>query len=123
MTNIDMTKTILIAEDDSKISHLVSEIITDSGYNVILASNGEKAITEYTKHKPDLVLMDISMPKKDGDEVSMEIKKHDPDAKIILMTAFGRDWVNESVKSTGILGVLHKPFEISTLQKLLEKYA
>ena len=53
----------------------------------------------------------------------MEIKKHDPDAKIILMTAFGRDWVNQSVKSTGILGVLHKPFEISTLQKLLEKYA
>ena len=123
MAIIDMTKTILVAEDDSKISHLVSEIISDSGYNVILASNGEKAIAEYTKHKPDLVLMDISMPKKDGDEVSMEIKKHDPDAKIILMTAFGRDWVNESVKSTGILGVLHKPFEISTLQKLLEKYA
>ena len=67
--------------------------------------------------------MDISMPKKDGDEVSMEIKKHDPNAKIILMTAFGRDWVSESVKSTGILGILHKPFEISTLQKLLKKYA
>ena len=118
-----MAKTILVAEDDSKISHLVRDIITDSGYNVILASNGEKAITEYVKHKPDLVIMDISMPKKDGDEVSMEIKKHNPDAKIILMTAFGREWVDQSVKSTGILGVLHKPFEISTLQKLLQKYA
>ena len=118
-----MTKTILVAEDDSKISHLVSEIISDSGYDVIHASNGDKAFTEYVKYKPDLVLMDISMPKKDGDEVSMEIKKHDPNAKIILMTAFGRDWVNESVKSTGILGVLHKPFEVSTLQQLLEKYA
>ena len=118
-----MTKTILVAEDDSKISHLVSEIITDSGYEVIHAPNGDKAFLEYTKHKPDLVIMDISMPKKDGDEVSQEIKKFDPDAKIILMIAFGREWVEQSVKSTGILGVLHKPFEISTLQKLLEKYA
>ena len=118
-----MPKNILVAEDDSKISHLVSEIISDSGYEVIHASNGDKAFAQYIKHKPDLVLMDISMPKKDGDEVSMEIKKHDPKAKIILMTAFGRDWVNDSVKSTEILGVLHKPFDVSTLQKLLEKYA
>ena len=86
-------------------------------------SKKTKAISEYTKHKPDLVIMDISMPKIDGDEASLEIKKHDPNAKIILMTAFGRDWVDESVKSTGILGVLHKPFEISTLQKLLKQYA
>ena len=64
MTIIDMSKTILVAEDDSKISHMVSEIISDFGYNVILAANGEKAITEYVKHKPDLVIMDISMPKK-----------------------------------------------------------
>ena len=118
-----MGKTILVAEDDSKISHLVSEIISDSGYEVIHAPNGDKALSEYVKKKPDLVLMDISMPKKDGDEVSTEIKKIDPDAKIILMTAFGRDWVAESVKSSGILGVLYKPFEVSTLQQLLKKYA
>ena len=118
-----MTKTILVVEDDSKISHLVSEIITDSGYEVVLASTGNKAILQYAKHKPDLVIMDISMPEKDGDEASIEIKKQFPDAKIILMTAFGRDWVEESIKSTEILGVLHKPFEVSTLQKLLTKYA
>ena len=118
-----MPKTILIVEDDVKTSHLVSEIVSDSGYNVVNASNGDKAILEYEKHKPDLVIMDISMPKKDGDQASIEIKKQHPEAKIILMTAFGRDWVNESVKSSGILGVLHKPFELSTLQKLLTKYA
>ena len=118
-----MAKTILVAEDDSGTSHLVSTIISDFGYNVILAANGEKAISLYSKHVPDLVFMDISMPKKDGDDASLEIKKQYPDAKIILMTAFGRDWVKESVKSTDILGVLHKPFEVSSVQKLLAKYA
>ena len=68
-----MGKTILVAEDDSSTSHLVSEIISDFGYKVILASNGEKAISQYSKPSPDLVFMDISMPKKDGDNASLEI--------------------------------------------------
>ena len=117
-----MSKTVLIAEDDSSICHMISDIVVGCGCNVITAYNGEKAISQYKEHHPDLILMDISMPQKDGDEASSEIKKLNPDAKIILMTAFGREWVNDCVKTKGILGVLHKPFEMATLQKLLEKY-
>lgn len=109
-------------EDDAKTSHVVSKIIQDGGYQLEHAKNGIEAVKKFRETKPDLVLMDISMPEIDGDEASIQISREFPDAKIVLMTAFGRDWVSEGVKIKGVLGTLYKPFRASSLNAILEKF-
>ena len=58
-------------------------------YELLLAKDGDEALEMYIKHKPDIVLMDLKLPKKDGIEVTKEILKIDPDARIIAITAYG----------------------------------
>ncbi len=67
--------------------------------------------------------MDISLPERDGDDAANKIRKEFPNAKIIFMTAFGREWVQDTVKLDGVLGTLHKPFKAETLKTLLAKFA
>ena len=69
-----MQKTILIAEDNEDLRMLLAHELMIRGYRVITASNGGQAVSQCMKEKPDLILMDIAMPGKDGTEAAEEIK-------------------------------------------------
>ena len=81
----DRSETILVAEDDKRIRELAEIILTQHGYHVILAENGEEAITRFIAHKDEihLVILDVIMPKKSGKEVYDELKKISPDLSLI----------------------------------------
>lgn len=78
---------VVLVDDEVHIRYLVRSIIRGEGYEVVAeANNGEDAIEMYRKHRPDLILMDINLPLKTGDEVLSVILKEFPDAKVVMLT-------------------------------------
>ena len=79
---------ILIAEDDPLIRNLFKEILKSKGYDIIVAVDGEDALKVYTelKEKPDIIVLDFKMPKRDGLQVTQEILQRDPSSNILMIT-------------------------------------
>jgi two-component system chemotaxis response regulator CheY len=106
-----MTK-ILIVDDAAFMRMMVKDNLKKAGnYEFAEAGNGEEAVTEYIKQSPDLVLLDITMPIKDGLAALQEIKEKDPDAKVIMCSAMGQEnMVMEAIK-LGAVDFIVKPFK------------
>lgn len=117
-----MNKKILLVDDEPSILESVSDALENVGYNVIKGHDGEEAITLYEKEKPDIVLLDIRMPVKDGLEAFFDIKKLHKDAKIIFMSAYPlENDTYQRVKENEIVYVLTKPFSIDLLLEMINE--
>ena len=105
--------TILIADDEPAIRETAGYILESEGYAVLLAANGEEAITMIRSHRPVAVLLDIEMPRKDGLAVCREIKA-DPSLRgtyVILLTARGQKKDEVEGLAAGADAYLTKPFD------------
>ena len=86
-----MAKNILICDDAAFMRMMIKDILTKNGYNIAgEAENGAKAVEKYNELKPDLVLMDITMPEMDGIQALKKIKEADPGASVIMCSAMGQ---------------------------------
>ncbi len=81
-------KRILVVEDETNLQILYKKELEDEGYEVIIAQNGMEALKKTKKQKPDLVVMDIRMPEKDGIEAMGEVLAFDKKIPVILNTAY-----------------------------------
>jgi CheY-like chemotaxis protein len=79
-------KRILIADDDSVIRKLLRKILEDAGYQVTEAADGKIAIKLYHEEPPDVIILDLVMPEKEGIETIIELKRDFPNVKIITIT-------------------------------------
>ena len=116
-------KKILIADDRSEVVELVKVTLEGEGYRTIDASDGKEALEKIGLERPDLVLLDIVMPKMDGFEVLSQLKK-DPVLKeipIIMLTVQGQRVDQEKGKELGVTGYIIKPFSPSALLKRIEE--
>ena len=116
-------KKILVADDKREVVELVTATLGGEDYQIICALDGREAIEKIGKEKPDLVLLDIVMPKMDGLEVLSQLKK-DPVLKeipIIMLTAKGQKSDQEKGKELGATGYIIKPFSPSALLKRIEE--
>lgn len=111
--------TLLVVDDDSMMCYWITSILNNGRYQVIgEASNGEEAITLCTELKPNLVLLDINMPKIGGLQVLEEIRKSSP-ATMVLMVSMEASKENyEEATRKGAAGFVVKPFDAA---RLLEK--
>jgi len=107
-------KKILIADDYKELIKLY-RLMLGSSYEVIEAWDGEEAVEKYKEHNPDLAIIDIKMPKKDGTEVIKEIKALDQDANIVAITAYG--YLEEALG----VEVLRKGFGKKDFVELVER--
>ena len=104
---------------------LIRNTLTINGYtNILEAADGEIAVSTYSAEKPDLVIMDITMPNKTGIEALKEIKAMDPGAKVVMCSAMGQEaMVVEAIK-LGALDFIVKPFKaeriLQTVKKILD---
>lgn len=115
-----MAKKILVVDDDKDSLEITSKVLQDAGYDVIEASGGNKAISQYEEQKPDLVLLDIRMPTMDGYEAFFKIKEIHPDAKVIFMTAYAVDeQIHQRAKELNLIYLLMKPFSFDFLKELV----
>ena len=117
-----MAKNILICDDAAFMRMMIKDILTKNGYNIVgEAENGAKAVEKYAELKPDLVLMDITMPEKDGIEALKKIKAADANASIIMCSAMGQQaMVIESIQS-GAKDFIVKPFQADRVLEAVQK--
>lgn len=113
--------TILLVDDQPEITDIFKTILEDFGFRVILASDGYEAIEAYFQHRPDLVLMDLSLISVDGDIACEKILKRDPDAKIVLLTALKGDKVKRALEA-GAIDVITKPISAMKLIERVNSY-
>ena len=107
-----MSKKILIVDDEPNIVTALEFLLQRSGYEVLLAQDGEAALRQVEQHVPDLVLLDVMMSLKSGYEVCQRMREH-PDwqhIKIIMLSAKGRDAEVNKGLSLGADYYLTKPF-------------
>lgn len=89
------------------------------GHNIIEAADGAEAVARYRQVRPDAVLMDITMPKKDGVSALREIMLLDPAGRVAMITALGEERLAFKAVRTGAVGFLVKPFTADRLQTAL----
>jgi len=111
---------ILVVDDQLGVRSLLTTVLEDKGYTVGVASNGEEGVLMAKKLKPNLIMMDIKMPVKDGITALYEIKELFPDIMVIMMTAFGEAETMEQIKRGGAIGYFLKPFDIEYLVNYVE---
>lgn len=117
-----MAKNILICDDAAFMRMMIKDILTKNGYNVVgEAENGLKAVEKYTETKPDLVLMDITMPEMDGIQALKKIKELDSSATVIMCSAMGQQaMVIESIQA-GAKDFIVKPFQADRVIEAVKK--
>ena len=123
-----MDKKILLVDDAAFMRMMVKDALTKNGYtNLIEASDGLKAYETYQAEKPDLVIMDITMPNMDGIQALQAIKAFDSSAKIVMCSAMGQESMVMEALKFGALDFIVQPFKpdriLQTVQRVLGKYS
>ncbi|WP_110111769.1 response regulator transcription factor [Bacillus sp. CGMCC 1.16541] len=101
---------ILLVDDDKDIRQLLTLYLQNEGYNIIEAENGEEAIEMMNKHHPDIVLLDVMMPKKDGFTIVQEIRQSGNAVPVLMLTARQEDMDLIQGLTYGADDYIKKPF-------------
>ena len=113
-------KRVLIAEDEALIRLDLAEMLAEEGFEVVgQAVDGEQAVALATELRPDLVIMDVKMPKKDGIEAAGEIVAEQI-APVVILTAFSQRDLIERARDAGAMAYLVKPFSKADLLPAIE---
>lgn len=115
---------VLVVDDTAFMRKLLKNILFSAGFDIVgEAENGKQAVELYRKLKPDIVTMDIVMPEMNGIEALKEIKKIDPNAKVVMCTAVGQEQMVKAAIKLGARGYIVKPFQAAKVVEELKKVA
>jgi len=112
---------ILVVDDEKGVCHSFKKILGRLGYDVVTANDGLEGIEKAEKEQPDLVVMDVSMPRMDGLETLQRLKSLHPDITIIMMTAHSTSDRAITAMKLGAYDYLTKPFDNAQMIQLIEK--
>lgn len=114
---------ILVADDNDASRELIREVLEMSGYDVIEATDGRDAVDRARESSPDLVLVDIQMPRLDGFGVLRELRAEPRLARlhVVALTAFAMQGDRERALNAGFDGYITKPVEIALLRQEIKK--
>lgn len=108
----------MIADDSDAIRLVLKDILSIGNHKVVAeAMDGEEAIDLFFKNSPDLLLLDLAMPKKDGLTVLTEIIEKNPQAKIVLITASDDQKIINQCLEIGATSCISKPFDFNSVLK------
>lgn len=117
-----MAKSILICDDAAFMRMMIEDILVKNGYNIAgEAENGVKAVEKYQETKPDLVLMDITMPEMDGIQALKKIKEADAGANVIMCSAMGQQAMVIEAIQNGAKDFIVKPFQADRVLEAVKK--
>ncbi len=115
--------TILIVDDEELIRVTTKKMLQTSGYKVILAENGEEGVKIFKQYHDtiDAVILDMAMPKKSGRDSFYEMRKIDPEIKVLLATGYRHDERSEEIIQSGVKGFIQKPFTVYELSEAIHR--
>lgn len=108
-----MIKTILVADDDLSVQQSLARVLESEGYEVLLASNGTQAIQQAIAHQPNLALLDITMPNRDGWEAFESLERFCPLMPVVIITARPNQYPR--AVGNGIDALMEKPLDLPLL--------
>lgn len=113
--------TLLIVDDDADIVRIVGTMLRGQPWRVLTAVSGEEALELVAQERPELVLLDLMMPRMSGIEVLREIRRRAPEVKTIMITAFGDVGTFLEATDLGACEYLNKPFDTPELLRTIRK--
>lgn len=113
---------ILVADDDASIRALLRDFLEEENFDVQVALDGEQVLEKIDDAKPDLVLMDVRMPKLDGIGVLNKMKSSGRDVPMIVMTAFGSSNIAIKAIQLGAHDYITKPFDLDEISEKLDRF-
>lgn len=117
-----MSNKVLIVDDAAFMRMMIKEILSKNGYTIVgEASDGAQAVEKYKELGPDLVTMDITMPEMDGITALKEIKKIDPNARVIMCSAMGQQAMVIDAIQAGAKDFIVKPFQADRVLEAIKK--
>lgn len=117
----DETLDVLVVDDQPGVRYLLGMVVEEGGHKLYTARDGVEAIEIVRKVKPDLVFMDVRMPRMSGIEALPRIKEIDPRVVVIIMTAYASEEVILAATRDGALCCLTKPFDVSIVREFLRQ--
>ncbi len=121
MKNPEICNSVLIVEDNVDMQHLLSDIVKEAGYRPYKVSNGSKAIEKFKIINPDVVILDIKLPDKNGFQVLAEIRNIKKDAIAIIISANDDYRTEKKAMDMEVFAYFSKPFNNSELISILKK--
>lgn len=123
-TRKESTKKILVVDDNQDNRELVVKVLKNKGYEVIEAVDGEDALQKAEVERPSLILMDLSLPRMDGYEVTRSLKSMEDckEIPIVALTAHAMKGDREKAFSAGCIGYISKPVDVRELPELIRSY-
>ncbi|MBE9485714.1 MAG: response regulator [Chloroflexi bacterium] len=120
---LQMTGLALVVDDEELLREVGKNMLETFGFTVLTAADGREAVTVYKQHQTDikLVLMDLTMPHMDGEEAFRELRRLDPNVKVIMSSGYNEQEVAQKFVGKGLLGFVQKPYQISALQNIMQK--
>jgi len=112
---------VLVVDDEPLIRWSLSEALTDLGHEVEEAGDGRGAVERMSKSSFDVVLLDFRLPDSNDLSLFSQLRGLSPDARIILMTAYGTAEMLDQALALGAFSVVHKPFEIGEMASLVSR--
>jgi CheY-like chemotaxis protein len=119
---MESTHKLLIVDDCKATRHLIKDVLKDSGYHFIESDNGNGVIPLVIKEKPCLILLDLSMPEKDGYEVLDELIEEHYHIPVIIISSDTTSGTKSTCTSLGVEAYLEKPLNPSLLKELVNKH-
>lgn len=114
--------TALLCDDSRALRMLAARQLDDCGFDVVgEADNGEDAVAQFLKLQPDVVLLDLVMPKRDGKQALREILAHDSQARVVILSSLGAQADIEECLRLGARSYLQKPIDPDVMARVLHE--
>ncbi|MFQ5904534.1 MAG: response regulator [Candidatus Binatia bacterium] len=117
-----MPNKVLVVDDEPDFCEAIGDFLGAKGYRVLEAHDGDRALEIYRQERPDVVLLDVRMPGKDGIETLQELRALDPGLRVIMITAVEEEALDGQAAAAvdeGILDYINKPLEPQSLELTL----
>jgi CheY-like chemotaxis protein len=117
------SETVLVVEDEQIVRELVCDVLSDQGYHVLCANNGEEALDLSRRHKGqiDLLITDVIMPQMNGHELAMKLSLERPTTKVLYVSGYSDHEISDQSAMNGHFELLQKPFTPQTLAKKIRE--
>ena len=115
--------TVLLVDDEESIRAVGQDMLQELGFSVLTASDGREGIDVFERHRDEIscVLLDLTMPRLDGEQTFRELRKIDPEVRVIISSGYNEHEVTQMFVGKGVAGFINKPYKLSDVSRKLQE--